>query len=242
MVPRKKKTEKSYQPFYEKSGLLGIYFQYTSRMELLIAEGYEPLSVAGTIAIDNYTREHPRSIGFFTGDGVAYSKKGNAKVVLDAEYLYGLNSKTKIDGGRVVLNRKQWDELEGDSVLPLTAKEIYQAHGKGFVKKRGIWQPMNKIVGKVWEHLGREQNLKEYAGFVAEVSKSNQVMRLCFDREELRSLYLVPDLSFIMRACKIGSINEASEIAADTDVGAIHLNSCCLVGARTLYSMDRFMI
>ena len=54
----------------------------------------------------------------------------------------------------MVLSNNQWEELHGDDVLYLNADKVEQAHGKGFVKRNGVYVTRN-TVGDVWEHLSR---------------------------------------------------------------------------------------
>lgn len=87
----------------------------------------------------------------------------------------------------MVLSNDQWEELHGDDVLYLSADKINQANEKGFVKRNGVWQPENTVVGDVWKHLSRGKDLKEYAEMVSKASGSKKVMWLWFDRNDYNS-------------------------------------------------------
>ena len=68
-----------------------------------------------------------------------------------------------------VLSNEQWEDLCGDDVLCLSADKIEKAHEKGIVRRNGVWQPENTVVGDIWEGtntfpgLARGKNLKDYA-------------------------------------------------------------------------------
>ena len=195
----------------------GLYQEFygrpTENMPGLITAGYDPISVAGAISrresapadvVDEWKHNY-----IFTGDGAAYDGRKNAKIVLDAVLLREINPKTKLDNYAMILSNDQWEELHGDGVLYLNADKVEQAHEKGFVKRNGVWQPENTVVGDVWEHLSRGKDLKDYAKIVSKTPGSNKVMRLWFDRNNytspvMRSLVL---LSFGNFSLVLGSLN-----------------------------------
>ena len=66
---------------------------------------------------------------------------------------------------------------------------MQEAHGKGYVKKDGVWVPANVTVGKVWEGtdtfpgLARGRKLASYIQLVAENSPhSKSLLNLYFNR------------------------------------------------------------
>lgn len=195
----------SYQEFY------GSLLQ---QMPILIDRGSDPISVAGAIGrresapadvVDEWKRNY-----IFTGDGAAYDRRKNAKFVLDATLLREINVDTKLTNGAMILSNDQWEELHGDDVLYLRADKVNQAYKKGFVKRDGVWQPENTVVGDVWEHLSRGKDLKDYAEMVHKTSKSDKVMWLWFDR----SNYDSP----VMRSLVLGRIGNDSYAKGGNDL------------------------
>lgn len=76
-----------------------------------------------------------------------------------------------------VLPDGAWQGLkeQNHETLYLSAEEVEEAHGKGYIKRDGVWAPANKTIGKVWEGtdnfpgLAREIiNVREYAALVSE--------------------------------------------------------------------------
>ncbi len=158
----------------------------TIRMPLLLSgrsrEGYtvdvprEPASFADVIKL---RMENPkdslqiwRGQNIYTIDASVAGAQKDHLVVLDAKLLHELTrlSEYSMYDGALLLDDGVWDELKAhkDTTLYLTAEEVVEAEGKGYIKKEGIWIPANRTVGKVWEHLGRGVNLQSYAQFVSE--------------------------------------------------------------------------
>ena len=185
----------------------GLYKEFYGRiidqMPLLIAQGYEPISIAGTIDRRLYAPDVVRNTWrrnyVFTGDGVSYGTKGDVLVILSAQPLRGVTLQSQLCVNPLVdwalqLNTEQWEDLKkSDSVLYLPANKVEQVDGKGFVK-RGVWQPENAVVGEVWEHLGQGNDLEDYAQMISEAEDSNSknVMNLYFDRSQKSSPTLRP--------------------------------------------------
>jgi len=162
------------------------------QMPELIAEGRSPLPVAGLIDARLQTVSAPKEVSnswlknyFDTGDASTCGGEKGHLVVLDAQLLREMNAETPLYRGAIALPRGMWDELKSqkEGVLPLTADEVAEAHGKGYNLQSGEWIPANRTVGKVWDHLGRGQNLKEYAQLVSDNSNgSKNVMNLYFNQ------------------------------------------------------------
>src|SRR3989338_119690 len=98
---------------------------------------------------------------FFTGDGFAAGTAGDHLIVLDAPPLRELNPQSELYRGALVLPAGAWQELKSqqEKVFHLTAEEVQQAQGQGYVQKEGVWTPANKTVGKVWDTLSRGRDL-----------------------------------------------------------------------------------
>ncbi|MBU1643762.1 MAG: hypothetical protein KKA62_01710 [Nanoarchaeota archaeon] len=183
-------------------------------MPKLIKAGYNPIPVAGVIgrretAPDDVVGEWKNN-PFFTGDGVMYDGRKNAKLVLDAKLLREISPETRLDNSAAVLSVDQWEDQYGDSVLYLSADKVAQAHKKGFVKRNGVWQPENTVVGDVWNHLSRGKDLKDYAGMVHKASGSNRVMWLWFDK----NTYFSP----VLRSLVVSRIDYDSHVLGSNNL------------------------
>ncbi|MEK6904771.1 MAG: hypothetical protein AABX24_00035 [Nanoarchaeota archaeon] len=179
----------------------GLYQEFFGRpkkeMPRLIAEGYDPISVAGLI---DRRESAPADVVntwrcnyVFTSDAIAYDEKNNAKIVLDAKLLRDINPHTKFNNRARVLSAAQWENLRGDEVLYLSADEVEQTDKKGFVKRNGFWQPENNVVGDIWEGtdsfpgLARRKNLDDYIDLVSKASNGDTFLRLWFDEDKRTS-------------------------------------------------------
>ena len=122
---------------------------------------------------------------FFTGDGSTAGTQGDHLIVLDARHLRGLTAESELYEGALVLPAGAWQELKSqkESVFYLTADEVNEAQGKGYVKKEGAWTPANKTVGKVWDILSRGRNITSYVQLVSEHSPdSERLLGVYFNR------------------------------------------------------------
>ncbi len=108
----------------------------------------------------------------FTGDGSTAGTEGDHLIVLDAQALRELTPESELYNGALVLPAGAWQELkeQKDKVVHLTAKEVEEAQGKGYVKQNGVWTPANRSVAKVWDTLSRGRDLTSYVQLVSENS------------------------------------------------------------------------
>lgn len=109
-----------------------------------------------------------------TGDAVASGEHGDIVSVWDSPYLRNLTCKSKLINGALKLTTDQFEEMKAqkEGTLYLTAEDVSKANYKGFVCRKGVLVPANKIVGKVWDHLARGRNLQTYAQMVYDFSQS----------------------------------------------------------------------
>ena len=109
---------------------------------------------------------------FFTGDGSTAGIGGDHLIVLDASALREITPKSDLYRGALILPASAWHELkeQKDKVVYLTAEEAGEAHGRGYVKKNGVWTPANITVAKVWNTLSRGRDLTSYIQLVHESS------------------------------------------------------------------------
>ncbi|MBI2666111.1 hypothetical protein HYX13_00715, partial [Candidatus Woesearchaeota archaeon] len=117
----------------------------------------------------------------FTGDGSTAGTEGDHLIVLDAQALRQLTEESELYQGALVLPAGAWQELkeQKEKVLHLTADEVQDVQGKGYVKKEGVWTPATKTVGKVWDTLGRARDLTGYVQLVSESSpRSNSLLNV----------------------------------------------------------------
>ena len=121
----------------------------------------------------------------FTGDGSTAGTKGDHLIVLDAQALREMTPESELYNGSLVLPAGAWQELKDqkDKVVYLTAGEVEEAHGKGYVKNKGVWTPANKSVAKAWDALGRGRDISSYVQLVSEGSPhSNSWLNVYFNR------------------------------------------------------------
>lgn len=191
-----------------------FYGRPTEKMPSLIKAGCVPISVAGVInrrehapadVIDEWKNHY-----FFTGDGAIYDGRKNAKIVLDLTLLREINPNTRLDNYAAVLSDHLWDGLGGDNVLNLSSDQIKKAHKKGFVKRNGLWQPENTVIGDIWKGtdtfpgLARGRDIQSYAKMVNKASKNDRVMWFWFDR----NTYSSP----VMRSLVVSRFDSSSDV------------------------------
>ncbi len=170
------------------------------QLPILHRDEYKPISISGIIArrlsapvdiLDSWRDNY-----FFAIDGAAYNEKGDAKIVLDSTLLQHISPESNIcrelPQGALHISEEDWNELQGENVLYLKASEVDRAHDKGYIFKNRTWQPANKIVGKVWQHLSRNTELREYAKLVHKATGKNQVMNIMFHRYSYSNHVLRP--------------------------------------------------
>jgi len=209
---------------------VGTYQDFPGRpleqMPRLITLGYQPMS-----ATDLMARQISAPLDvclawasqpFYTADAAAYNK-GEVKIVLNATLLRDISQNSKVCNGShkgaLILSDKQWRELQGEDILHLSAEEMRQAHDHRYIYQRGILEPANEVVEKVWRHLAKNVDLKKYAQIVADVTGSKRIMGLTFDLHDYRSP--------VLRPWVMGKLLESSNVHGD---GSIVDREGCLVG------------
>lgn len=173
-------------------------------MPQLTTAGYNPAGIAfiidqrqiaSTEAINNF------NIFLWTGDSVSTDEEGGVLLTLDSLLLRQVTQESTLVNGALKLELKQWQELRADKEhsLYLTPAEVEAAHGKGFVLKSGLFEPVNEAVAKAWSHLNRRrdiQSIQPYARMVSENSFSediidcDQIMNLDFSTQNTSPLTL----------------------------------------------------
>ena len=134
-----------------------------------------------------------RNHSVFTGDTVSCGVDGDFVSTWDSPILRTVTPENRLVNGALELSTAQWNELRAqrDGTLYLSADEVEEFglnDGRGYVKKDGVWTPENTGVEKVWEHLSRGRDLKEYVEMVADATPgSERIMRVYLDRPRLRS-------------------------------------------------------
>ena len=139
----------------------------------------------------------------FTGDGSTAGTEGDHLIVFDARALREITPESDLYNGALILPASAWRELkeQKDKVVYLTAEEVGEAHGRGYVKKNGVWAPANRSVGKAWDALGRGRDLTSYIQLVSEHSPHS---------DSLLNVYLNP-------TTKYGKPTMRSWVAGRTD-------------------------
>ncbi|MBI5398658.1 hypothetical protein HZB03_04305 [Candidatus Woesearchaeota archaeon] len=135
----------------------------TEQMPLLVAEGFVPASAAQIMQrrVDVLNSNVPQEVKdswwkkyFDTGDAPAYDSQGNMKVVLDAQPLLELTSKSKLHNGALVLPQGTYAGLQGEE---FSKEQLVQYAGKCLNKGQSVDNP-------VWVALARGDKtlLSEY--------------------------------------------------------------------------------
>ena len=152
------------------------------QMPILIAAGETPIAADHVLERQAAFPDTWGGSYIFTGDAAILGVKGDALIELDSLLLRSVNKESKILDNALVLSVEEWEERKMNiRNLYLTAEQVAEATGAGYVKQNGIWKPENRAVAEVWNTLGRGRDLCEYAELAS--SKSNgaeQVMQVYF--------------------------------------------------------------
>ena len=127
---------------------------------------------------------------YSTGDAVSLGVDGDIVSTWDSPILRTVTPESTLVDGALKLSTAQWNELRAqkDGTLYLSAEQVAETHGKGYVKKNGVWTPENTSVAKVWEHLSRGRDLERYAEMVADATPGiERILRVYFDQSRLSS-------------------------------------------------------
>ena len=137
----------------------------------------------------------------FTGDGSTAGIEGDHLIVLDAQALREMTPESELHTGALVLPVDVWQELKSqkEKVVYLTAHEVKEANGKGYVKKDGIWAPENRSVGKVLNALGRGKDLNSLCSTYERCfPRSNSMLNVYFNK-------ITKNDKPTMQSCCVGS-------------------------------------
>lgn len=151
-----------------------------------------PISVAHTLEKRMNASDGARKAWwnyYFTGDGSLAGKNGDQLIVLGALALYEMTPQSILFEEALVLSGDDWKELKAqkEGVCYLTAKEVFNSVGCGYVKKGGVWTPENKTVAKVWDILSGGIDLKQYIGLVSNASpNSERILEVSLNRTTTR--------------------------------------------------------
>jgi|TARA_Y100000310_G_scaffold344480_1_gene457478 hypothetical protein len=132
------------------------------QMPILIGEGMTPLSVSEGMERRLDCIEHPEREDFYfrnyfdTRDGIAYGRKGKAKIVLDCQELMRITPESRLYEGGLIISQRAYDRL------------------KGFEFKIGGTEGVNIFLNRVqakeneiWGVLARSQELLDnYVGYI----------------------------------------------------------------------------
>ncbi|MBI4152467.1 hypothetical protein HY495_02040, partial [Candidatus Woesearchaeota archaeon] len=125
----------------------------------------------------------------FTGDGSTAGTEGDHLIVFDAQALREVTPESELYQGALVLPAGAWQELNSEikkdnsKGVYLNSNEVREAHGRGYVKKNGVWTPANKSVAKAWDALSRGRDLTSYVQLVSEHSPlSDSLLRVYFNQ------------------------------------------------------------
>lgn len=165
-------------------GFTPRFGKVTEQMPVLRKAGETPVSM-NMVLEKQYA--HPDTWGqtyVFTGDAILTGTDGDGVIDKASALLYAVDERSKLQNNALVLEDAQYEAVRyGRGVAHLSAAELEKAHGKGFVKVRGVWQPENSTVGYVWDVLTDGRDLKNHAELASQKSSgAEQVMCLYFDQ------------------------------------------------------------
>lgn len=141
----------------------------TKRMPLLMKEGRVPMSVVGLmqrrleVLNSNVSKEVKDSWWnnyFDTGDAPAYDTQGNMKVVLDAQPLRELTSKSKLHNGALVLPQGTYAGFQGEE---FSKEQLAQYAGKWHNKGESVNNPIWLALARGNKNLLSEYNTATFA-------------------------------------------------------------------------------
>lgn len=94
-------------------------------------------------------------VGSDSKDAIAYNSKSDAKIILDAEKIIGMNNQTKFKHPNTSLpvTDGEWEEWSGEKVLLIPKKEISSLNNKGYRSKEEI------LGSKEWNFLARDPKI-----------------------------------------------------------------------------------
>lgn len=120
-------------------------------------------------------RDNWKDNDIYTKDGSVAGVKGDSIILPNSKHLRELNANSKLYNGAFVLSEKNaWTELKSwakkGNGLYLTAKQVEELNGKGYIKKNGIWTPENSVVGDTWYTLTEGKDLRNYAEGIGQLN------------------------------------------------------------------------
>ena len=129
-----------------------FYGRVTKQMPRLVAEGRTPASVADVLErrLHSDLQDWENNY-FFTGDAIAYHPDKKFKIVLDAELLRNLTSKSDVSKGTLVLPDGLYESLQSEEFL---YKDVKNLLGEELFQKEILQHPL-------WKAVARDQALLE---------------------------------------------------------------------------------
>jgi len=151
---------------------------------------------------------------FDTLDGTIYNTKGDAKIVLDADYIKNINSSTSLKEGAVVLDNGTFENTTGKNVLYLPKNEIKKIHGKTYAKE-------SVKDSEVWNFLARDNKLlSDYADFAFEEYQARFAKYTPIENTKLMELYFDSPSNFEKgRAWCVDGVENGSSADARDNLG-----------------------
>lgn len=168
-------------------------------MPFLLADSREVLSTAELMERRlNSNEDDWRNAYFFVGDAVAYND-GKVKIALDAPILRGLNVKSNLRNGALVVDKKTYDGIQGT--------EFSKSEIAKMLTDRDL-TPEEAIQHPVWQALARDPALlKEYVGKMFEKMKDK------FDYDTGMGFYPYTDgKGPNVRALVVGRLEDGSQL------------------------------
>lgn len=125
----------------------------------------------------------------FTGDGALMGTEGDAIIDLDSPALREVTSQSFLIDSALKTSLDYWyARKQSQDCVYLTADEVAEAHGKGYVQQNGLWVPQNRAVAKAWEGLSRGLDLREYTDLVHETNPHTPTFMQVYFRTSKRDV------------------------------------------------------
>lgn len=190
--------------------------QVVKRMPELRKAGETPVSMNMALEKQYVHQDTWGRTYVFTGDAILTGTDGDGVIDKASALLYAVDEQSKLQNNALVLEDAQYEAVRyRRGVVHLSAAELEKAHGKGFVKVRGVWQPENSTVGYVWEVLTDGRDLKDHAELASQRSNGiEQVMCLYFDQGKRKQATLRP---WVVNDLSNGSIAYGYSDLGDSD-------------------------
>lgn len=191
----------------ERVKYIEFYGRNVDQMPKLIADKRVPLSVAGLME-RRLNAQNPNWMQHYhhTGDAIADHPDGEIKIILDSPTLRGINPKSKLSNGALVLTDKDYATLNGESVYTFDMTKLQGQLGRDLtleeVRAHPIWKTVARdqtILNAYAERIFEKTNANTNMGIYPASSQKTPTLRALYvdwldDRSRLDGLYGLGDV------------------------------------------------